>query len=72
MQDYSYSVFPLVAIAIHIITNFDLLVGRRAKSAHAAHYNHFLFGELAYYVSDAAWGILAGLGWTRSRSSSTS
>ena len=26
MQDYSYSVFSLVAIAIHIITNFDLLV----------------------------------------------
>ena len=65
MQDYSYSVFSLVAIAIHIITNFDLLVGRRAKSAHAAHYNDFLFGVLAYYVSDAAWGILAGLGWTR-------
>ena len=43
MQDYSYSVFSLVAIAIHIITNFDLLVGRRARSAHAAHYNDFAY-----------------------------
>ena len=65
MQDYSYSVFSLVAIAIHLITNFDLLIGRRARSAHYSQYNGFLFGVLAYYVSDAAWGILAGLGWTR-------
>lgn len=65
MQDYSYSVFSLVAIAIHLITNFDLLVGRRARSARYSKYNGFLFGVLAYYVSDAAWGIFAGLGWTR-------
>ena len=65
MQDYSYSVFSLVAIAIHLITNFDLLVGRRTRSAHHSKYNGFLFGVLAYYVVDAAWGILAGLGWTR-------
>ena len=65
MQDYSYSVFSLVAIAIHLITNFDLLVGRKARSAHHSKYNGFLFGVLAYYVSDAAWGIFAGLGWTR-------
>ena len=65
MQDYSYSVFSIVAIAIHIITNFDLVIGRRERSAHHSHYNAFLFGVLAYYVSDATWGILAGLGWTR-------
>ena len=65
MQDYSYSVFSLVAIAIHIITNFDLVIGRRARSVHHSQYNAFLFGVLAYYVSDAAWGILAGLDWTR-------
>ncbi len=65
MQDYSYSVFSLVAIAIHLITNFDLLAGRRVRSTHYSQYNGFLFGVLAYYVTDAAWGILAGLGWTR-------
>ena len=65
MQDYSYSVFSLVAIAIHLITNFDLLIDRRARSANYSQYNGFLFGVLVYYVTDAAWGILAGLGWTR-------
>ena len=64
MQDYSYSVFSIVAIAIHLIINFNLLVGRGPTTAHGAHYRGFLLGILAYYVTDAAWGIFAGLGWT--------
>jgi len=65
MQDYTYSVFSIAAIAIHLIFNFDLLAGRGAGTAHGARYRGFLFGVLAYYVADAAWGILAGLGWLR-------
>ena len=63
MQGYTYSVFSIAAIAIHLIFNFDLLVGRGASTAHSVRYRGFLFGVLAYYVADAAWGILAGLGW---------
>ena len=65
MQGYAYSVFSIAAIAIHLIFNFNLLVGRGKVTANAARYRGFLVGVLAYYVSDAAWGILAGLGWLR-------
>ena len=65
MQGYMYSVFSIAAIAIHLIFNFDLLVGRGAVTAHSSRYRGFLAGVLAYYVADAAWGVLAGLGWLR-------
>ncbi len=65
MQGYMYSVFSSVALVIHLIINFDLLIGRRAIPAHGARYRGFALGVLAYYVTDMAWGILAGLGWNR-------
>ncbi len=65
MQGYSYSVFSIVALAIHLIINFDLLAGRRIATIRGTRYRGFLFGVLAYYVTDAAWGIIAGLGWNR-------
>ena len=65
MQDYSYSVFSGVAIAIHLIINFKYLIGRGEISSRATRYRGFLWGTLAYYLSDAAWGIFAGLGWTK-------
>ena len=65
MQGYMYSVFSCVAIAIHLIINFDLLTGRWEGTAHGVRYREFLMGILAYYITDAAWGIIAGLGWTK-------
>ena len=65
MQDYAYSVFSIAAIVIHLIFNFDLLFGRGVSTEHGARYRGFLFGVLVYYVADASWGILAGLGWLR-------
>ena len=44
--------------------NFRLLAGHGAIVAHGSRYRGFLFGILAYYMSDALWGILAGLNWT--------
>ena len=64
MQGYSYSIFSIVAIAIHLIINFKLLVGRGLGTAHGMRYRDFLFGILFYYVADGAWGVFAGLGWT--------
>ena len=64
MQGYTYSIFSIVAIAIHLIINFDLMIGRGVATVRGMHYRGFLFGVLAYYVSDAMWGVLAGLGWT--------
>ena len=64
MQDYIYSVFSIVAIAIHLIINFDLLLGRGSATPRGTSYRGFLLGILAYYITDAAWGIFAGLTWT--------
>ena len=64
MQGYAYSVFSIVAIVVNLIINFDLIVGRGVANSHSTRYRGFLLGVFAYYISDAAWGILAGLGWT--------
>ena len=65
MQGYSYSVFSLVAIVIHLITNSNLLFSRSVVSERVRLYRGFLLGVLFYYIADGAWGIFAGLGWTR-------
>ncbi|MBR4654281.1 MAG: response regulator [Kiritimatiellae bacterium] len=64
MQGYAYSMFSSMAVVIHLILNFKLLMGKGTAAVYGARYRAFLFGILAYYLSDAAWGILAGLGWT--------
>ena len=63
MQGYAYSIFSIAAIAIHLIINFNLLLGRGVKTIRGIRYRGFLAGVLFYYMADAAWGILAGLGW---------
>lgn len=63
MQDYTYSIFSLVAIAINLMINFKVIIGRGSTSSLVRRYRGFLIGVLTYYVSDAAWGILAGLDW---------
>ena len=63
MQNYMYSVFSMVALVLHLIFNRNLLFGRRIETAHGRRYRLFLFGVLAYYVTDAMWGVFAGLRW---------
>ena len=63
MQDYTYSAFSILALALHLIFNRDILFRCRIDTAHGRSYRLFLVGVLAYYVSDAAWGIFAGLRW---------
>ena len=65
MQGYTYSVFSLAALVIHLIINFDMLAGRRKVTTRGIRYRGFLLGVLAYYITDAAWGIFAGLGWRK-------
>ena len=64
MQGYTYSIFSLVAIVIHLMINFDLIIGRGSATVNGARYRSFLIGVLIYYITDAAWGVFAGLGWT--------
>lgn len=63
MQDYTYSIFSMSALALHLIFNWNIVFGRKLEGALGRYYRFFLIGVLAYYVSDAAWGIFAGLGW---------
>ena len=63
MQGYSYSVFSIVAIAIHLIINYNLLSGRVIETKRGSRYRIFLMGVLFYYVADGAWGVFAGLRW---------
>jgi len=64
MQDYIYSVIAFLAMVIHLIINFDMLPGRMVSNARGAReYRFFLAGVFVYYIVDASWGVLAGLGW---------
>ena len=63
MQGYTYSIFSGLALVIHLIINYDLILGRGVVTKHEARYRGFVLGVLAYYATDAAWGILAGLNW---------
>jgi signal transduction histidine kinase len=65
MQGYSYSVFSLAAIAIHLLINFKLLAGLGVRTERGKRYRDFLLAVLVYYVADGAWGLFAGLGWNR-------
>ena len=69
MQDYIYSVIAFLAMVIHLIINFDMLPGRKVSSMHAVRdYRVFLSGVFAYYLTDAAWGVLAVRSLVTSRS----
>ena len=65
MPDYIYSSIAILAMVIHLIINFNLIVTRPTKARAAIEYRVFLAGIFAYYMVVAGWGIFAGLGWTR-------
>ena len=55
----------ILAIVIHLIINYDMLLpGRKASSFRCEReYRFFLGGLFYYYITDACWGIFTGLGW---------
>lgn len=65
MQDYLYSVIGLIAIAIQLIINFNVMFksGQNTNQKAADKYRLLMISVFAYYISDALWGILAGLNW---------
>jgi signal transduction histidine kinase/CheY-like chemotaxis protein len=68
MQDYLYSVIAFLAILIHLIINYDMLPlhGRKTSHIRGAHeYRGFLAAIFYLYITDALWGVFAGLGWTK-------
>ncbi len=65
MQDYIYSVIGFIAIAVHLIINYNVmfLPGSCAGKKAGRMYRWLLLSIFAYYITDALWGILAGLNW---------
>ena len=65
MQDYLYSVIGFIAIAVQLIINFEVMFipgGINGKKAGKI-YRLLMLSIFAYYITDAMWGILAGLNW---------
>lgn len=65
MQDYLYSVIGLIAIAVQLIINYKVMFipeSYRERKA-GKMYRYMMISVLAYYITDALWGILAGLNW---------
>ena len=61
----TYSIIGILAAIILLISNRDILWSRekrRSLSATQKYYRYFLLGVLAYYVTDALWGILEARG----------
>ena len=65
MQGFTYSVFSVLAVVIHLAFNSKMLLGRTGLTKHKLYYRDFLFAVLTYYVADGAWGIFAELGWQK-------
>ena len=64
MQDYIYSVIAFLAMSIHLIINSGMIAGFGMTNARGAReYRRFLWGVFAYHITDACWGVFAGLGW---------
>lgn len=65
MQDYLYSVIGLIAIVIQLFINFNIMFrpepDRTQKAA--TKYRFLMLSIFVYYITDALWGILAGLNW---------
>ena len=59
----TYSVIGLLAIAIHLIINYDVFWKQNTETASLAQVGcrNFLLAILVYYISDAIWGVLYGL-----------
>ncbi|MDO5322116.1 MAG: response regulator [Bacteroidia bacterium] len=65
MQDYIYSVIGLIAIAIHLIINMRVMFNPEKSKGQKAFgkYRFLMLAIFAYYITDAFWGLLAGLNW---------
>ena len=65
MQDYLYSVIGLIAIAIQLIINFRVMFRPEHDKTQKAesNYRYLMMAIFAYYITDALWGIFAGLNW---------
>ena len=55
-----YSSFGALALVLHLIINYDILVKRKKDtlSPSAVLYRQYLLSITVYYISDLMWGLL--------------
>lgn len=63
MQDYLYSVIGLIAIIVSVIINGKAMFKRNNNNKSNDKYRWLLLTIFVYYITDALWGIFAGLNW---------
>lgn len=61
MQDFMYSIIGVIALIIHIIINPTLFRGIKNKDKKSRWYSFLMLAIFAYYITDAGWGLFAGL-----------
>ncbi len=63
---YWYALIGVLAAAVLMIENFEILfsTGDSQKFPEIRIYRKFLYGILAYYITDILWGVLDSLGLT--------
>ena len=58
----TYSIIGILASMVLVIVNRDILWKEKNLSLNQKNYRRFLFGVLAYYITDLLWGILNDFG----------
>ena len=60
-----YSVIGFIAIAVQLIINFKVMFSSESVNERTAGrmYRWLMLSIFVYYITDALWGILAGLNW---------
>ncbi|MBP5328744.1 MAG: GGDEF domain-containing protein [Spirochaetaceae bacterium] len=55
-----YSSIAILALLVHIIINYDVLIKTGSKEAQFStkFYRYFLYGVMSYYITDSLWGLL--------------
>ena len=64
MQDFFYSIIGIAGILIQLIINGSVMFRKAKSDAVSRYYRSFAISVLAYYITDACWGLFAGLKWT--------
>ena len=59
----TYSIIGLLAIAIHLILNYEVFQPQNKKDGSEVKrsFRYFMLAVFAYYVTDALWGVFNGL-----------
>ncbi len=64
MQDFFYAIIGIAGIFIQLIINGPIMFSGKTEKSVNRYYRMLTLSTFAYYITDAFWGILGGLGWT--------